>query len=107
MSTSGIDANEIIFLFEQSEKQKSFSGIRNKFEELDILFEFNPLNPISWNALAVVYILTERIQQSEEVICYSLELDSGNYLTWRIWGKLLHHIGKNREAENAFGWHMN
>lgn len=61
-----------------------------------------PQNTTMWNALALVFMMSNRIKEAEEAIERSLELDTSNAWTWTIWGDLFRYKGENIEAERAY-----
>ncbi len=61
----------------------------------------DPKNPIMWNALALVFLTLERLEEAEDAIKESLDIDTSNPWTWRLWGDILIRIGRLREAELA------
>ena len=61
-----------------------------------------PRNTTMWNALALVYIMSDREQEAEEAIERSLDIDTSNAWTWTIWGDLLRLKGDKTEAERAY-----
>ena len=61
-----------------------------------------PQNPTMWNSIALVYLMTGRVQDAEEAIERSLELDTGNAWTWSIWGDIFDQSGNDVEAERTY-----
>jgi Flp pilus assembly protein TadD len=61
-----------------------------------------PQNPTMWNALALVYMMSDRAKEAEEAIERSLDIDTSNWWTWTIWGDLLRQEGRLVEAERAY-----
>ena len=61
-----------------------------------------PRNPTMWNALALVQMMSNRVEEAEEAIERSLDLDTSNAWTWTIWGDLLRQEGRLVEAERAY-----
>lgn len=61
-----------------------------------------PRNTTMWNALALVYMMSDRVQVAEEAIERSLEIDTSNAWTWTIWGDLLRQEGRLVEAERVY-----
>ncbi|MHA2373913.1 MAG: tetratricopeptide repeat protein [Candidatus Thorarchaeota archaeon] len=62
----------------------------------------DPESSTRWNALALVYMITGKTKLAEEAIKNSLELNTSNAMTWRIWGDLLMGIGQNIESERIY-----
>ena len=61
-----------------------------------------PQNPTMWNALALVYMMSDRTKEAEEAVERSLDIDTSNGWTWTIWGDLLRQEGRLVEAERAY-----
>jgi tetratricopeptide (TPR) repeat protein len=61
-----------------------------------------PRNPTMWNALALVHMMSNRMAEAEEAIESSLDIDTSNSWTWKIWGDLLRQEGRWMEAERAY-----
>jgi tetratricopeptide (TPR) repeat protein len=61
-----------------------------------------PSNPVMWNALALVYLAVERLEEAEKAIISSLDISTSNAWTWRIWGDILLMDKRPFEAEQAF-----
>ena len=61
-----------------------------------------PQNPTMWNALALVYMMSDRAKEAEEAIERSLDINTSNEWTWTIWGNLLRQKGRLVEAERAY-----
>ncbi|MBN2230532.1 MAG: hypothetical protein JW779_13170 [Candidatus Thorarchaeota archaeon] len=61
-----------------------------------------PQNPTMWNALALVYIMTNNYQEASDAIERSLDLDTSVAWTWTIWGDLLGLLGEDIESERAY-----
>lgn len=61
-----------------------------------------PQNTTLWNALALVYMMSDRVREAEEAIDRSLDIDTSNAWTWAIWGDLLHQEGRLVDAERAY-----
>jgi tetratricopeptide (TPR) repeat protein len=61
-----------------------------------------PQNPTMWNSIALVYLLTGRIEDAHDAIVRSLDLDSSIAWTWSIWGDLLSLRGDLLESERAY-----
>jgi len=61
-----------------------------------------PRNPTMWNALALVYMMSDRTEEAEEAIERSLDIDTSNAWTWNIWGDLFQQQGRLMEAEHAY-----
>ncbi|MFW9787663.1 MAG: tetratricopeptide repeat protein [Candidatus Thorarchaeota archaeon] len=61
-----------------------------------------PQNPTMWNAMALVYMMSDRVSEAEEAIERSLDIETSNAWTWSIWGDLLRQEGRIVEAERAY-----
>lgn len=61
-----------------------------------------PLNTTTWNSLALVYMLSDRVSDAEEAIQRSLDIDTSNSWTWSIWGDLLKQERRLVEAEQTY-----
>ena len=61
-----------------------------------------PQNPTMWNALALVYMISDRAKEAEAAIEKSLDINTSNAWTWTIWGDLLRQEGRPLEAERAY-----
>ena len=61
-----------------------------------------PRSTTMWNALALVYMMSDRLKDAEEAIESSLEIDTSNAWTWTIWGDLLRLDGRKVDAERAY-----
>jgi tetratricopeptide (TPR) repeat protein len=61
-----------------------------------------PRNTTMWNALALVYMISDRMEAAEEAIERSLDIDTSNAWTWSIWGDIFLQEGKLVEAERAY-----
>lgn len=61
-----------------------------------------PQNPTMWNALALVYMMSDRAKEAEEAIEKSLDINTSNAWTWTIWGDLLRQDGRLVDAERAY-----
>ncbi|OLS30126.1 MAG: Beta-barrel assembly-enhancing protease [Candidatus Thorarchaeota archaeon AB_25] len=61
-----------------------------------------PRNATMWNALALVYMMSDCAQEAEEAIERSLDIDTSNAWTWTIWGDLLRQEGRLMESERAY-----
>jgi len=90
---------EAIQRVERSEELKSVIGIEYACLRSMML---EPRNTTMWNALALVFIMSNCIQDAEEAIESSLDIDTSNAWTWTIWGDLLRKEGRLLEAERAF-----
>ena len=62
----------------------------------------DPESPTRWNVLALVYTMTGKTKRAKEAITNSLELNTSNAMTWRIWGDLLKGLGQNIESERTY-----
>jgi tetratricopeptide (TPR) repeat protein len=90
---------EAIQRVERSEESKSAMGIEYACLRSMML---EPRNPTMWNALALVYMMSDRAQEAEEAIESSLDLDTSNAWTWTIWGDLLRQEGRLVDAERTY-----
>jgi tetratricopeptide (TPR) repeat protein len=61
-----------------------------------------PRNTTMWNALALVYLMSDRTREAEDAIKRSLDIDTANAWTWTIWGDLLRQEDRLVEAESAY-----
>ena len=61
-----------------------------------------PQNPTMWNSIALVYMMTGRVDDALEAIERSLDLDTGDAWTWSIWGDILDQIGDLTQSERAY-----
>jgi tetratricopeptide (TPR) repeat protein len=61
-----------------------------------------PQTTTMWNALALVYMMSNRVEEAEEAIERSLDIDTSNAWTWTIWGDLLRQEGRLVEAERVY-----
>ncbi|MFW9963529.1 MAG: tetratricopeptide repeat protein [Candidatus Sifarchaeia archaeon] len=61
-----------------------------------------PQNTTLWNALALVYMLSDCVSDAEEAIERSLDIDTSNAWTWSIWGDLLRQEERLVEAERSY-----
>ncbi|TFG32967.1 tetratricopeptide repeat protein [Candidatus Thorarchaeota archaeon] len=66
------------------------------------LMMLEPQNPTMWNSMALVYIMTGRIDDALDAIERSLDLDTGNSWTWSIWGDILDILDNHIESERAY-----
>jgi tetratricopeptide (TPR) repeat protein len=90
---------EAIQRVEGSDELKSAIGIEYACLRSMML---EPRNTTMWNALALVYMMSNSTQEAEEAIERSLEIDTSNAWTWTIWGDLLRQDGRLVEAESAY-----
>lgn len=90
---------EAIQRVEGSEELKSAIGVEHACLRSMML---EPQSTTMWNALALVYMMSNRAQDAEEAIERSLNIDTSNAWTWTIWGDLLRHEGKLADAERAY-----
>ena len=100
------DENQIVGHFQEaiqrvevSEEGKSAIGVEYACLRSMML---EPRNTTMWNALALVYMMSDRAHEAEEVIQRSLDIDTSNAWTWTIWGDLLRQKGDRTEAERAY-----
>ncbi len=61
-----------------------------------------PRNTTMWNALALVYMMSNQVEEAEEAIERSLDIDTSNAWTWAVWGDLLRQEGRLVDAERAY-----
>lgn len=61
-----------------------------------------PQNPTMWNSMALVYMMTGRIEDALDAIERSLDIDSGDAWTWSIWGDILDQLDNHTESERAY-----
>jgi len=77
-------------------------------QEMDVEFAclrsmmLEPQNPTMWNALALVYMMSNLPIEAGEAIERSLDIDTSNSWTWSIWGDLLRQEGRGIESERAY-----
>ena len=90
---------EAIQRVEVSEEKKSAIGVEYACLRSMML---EPRNSVMWNALALVYMMSDRTEEAEEAIERSLDIDTSNAWTWTIWGDLLRQEGRLVEAERAY-----
>ena len=90
---------EVIQRVESSEELKSVIGVEYTCLRSMML---EPRNTTMWNALALVYMMSNRVQDAEEAIERSLDIDTSNAWTWTIWGDLLRQEGRLVDAERAY-----
>ena len=90
---------EAIQRVEISEGLKSAIGVEYACL-LSMMLE--PKNPTMWNALALVYMMSDRAKEAEEAIERSLDIDTSNAWTWTIWSDLLRQEGRLVDAERAY-----
>lgn len=65
-------------------------------------FMLEPENPTLWNAMALVYMMASLLEEAEEAIERSLDIDTSNSWTWSIWGDLLKQEKRTAEAERTY-----
>lgn len=90
---------EAIQRSEVSDEEKSAIGIEYACLRSMML---EPQNTTMWNALALVYMMSDRMHEAEEAIVRSLDIDTSNAWTWTIWGDLLRQKDDRTEAERAY-----
>jgi len=90
---------EAIQRVERTEELKSVIGIEYACLRSMML---EPQNTTMWNALALVYMMSNRVEDAEEAIERSLDIDTSNAWTWTIWGDLLRREGRLLDAERAY-----
>ncbi|MFW9835699.1 MAG: tetratricopeptide repeat protein [Candidatus Thorarchaeota archaeon] len=90
---------EAIHRTEDSDEDKLAIGIEYACLRSMML---EPQNTTMWNALALVYMMSDRMHEAEEAIVRSLDIDTSNAWTWTIWGDLLRQNGDSTEAERAY-----
>ncbi len=61
-----------------------------------------PENSTLWNALALVHMMNGDFSSAHDAIEKSMEIDTGNAWTWRIWGDLFRLTNDRTEAERAY-----
>jgi predicted Zn-dependent protease len=61
-----------------------------------------PTNTMKWNALALSHLIMGNLEEAEDAVESSLDIDTSNHLTWRILGDILHLQSRNKESENAY-----
>ncbi|NHJ12792.1 MAG: hypothetical protein EAX95_03910 [Candidatus Thorarchaeota archaeon] len=81
--------------------QRSRIDGRPEYECL-ISMMLEPRSPTMWNSLALTYMINGEYDYAAEAIEKSLDLETGNGWTWRIWGALFQLMGESEEAERAF-----
>jgi tetratricopeptide (TPR) repeat protein len=91
--------HEAIQRAEVSDELKSAIGVEYACLRSMML---EPQNATMWNALALVYMMSNRVEEAEEAIERSLDIDTSNAWTWTIWGDLLRMEGKLMDAESAY-----
>ena len=90
---------EAIQRIEVSEELKSAIGVEYACLRSMML---EPKNTTMWNALALVYMMSNCTEEAEEAIERSLDINTSNAWTWTIWGDLLRHEGRLEDAERAY-----
>ena len=100
------DENKIVGHFQEaiqrvevSDDEKSTIGVEYACLRSMML---EPRNTTMWNALALVFMMSDRVEEAEEAIERSLDIDTSNAWTWTIWGDLLRQKGDRTEAERAY-----
>ncbi len=107
MSETGIEnENKIVTHFQEAlqrvgiaEELKSELGVEYACLRSMML---EPQNTTMWNALALVYMMSDRIVEAEEAIERSLDIDTSNAWTWALWGDLLLREDRLVDAERVF-----
>ncbi len=90
---------EAIQRIELSDELKSAVGVEYACLRSMML---EPRSTTMWNALALVYMMSDRAKEAEEAIERSLDIDTSNAWTWTIWGDLLRQEGRLVESERAY-----
>lgn len=110
MSESDIEDENILEHFQEalhraevSEEFKQSLGVEYACLRSMML---EPQNTTMWNALALVYMVSDRASDAADAIEKSLEIDTSNAWTWTIWGDLLRQEGRLSEAEQAYRMSM-
>jgi len=113
MSGSEIDERQIlghlqavmqmvsISLHEMEGVTDTLQGIEPEYACLRSMM-LEPQNPTMWNALALVYLMTNRYDDARDAIERSLDLDTSIAWTWTIWGDLLGLLGDEIESVRAY-----
>ena len=106
LSETEIDDENILRHFQKaiqraegSEELKSVIGVEYACLRSMML---EPRNATMWNALALVYMMSNRSQEAEEAIERSLDIDTSNAWTWTIWGDLHRQEGSLVDAERVY-----
>jgi tetratricopeptide (TPR) repeat protein len=113
MSGIEIDDNQLLCHLQVVMQMVSISlhereGVTNTLQGIDPEYAclrsmmLEPQNPTMWNALALVYLMTNRYEDAQDAIERSLDLDTGIAWTWSIWGDLLGLLGNESEAIRAY-----
>jgi tetratricopeptide (TPR) repeat protein len=90
-----------ISLHEQEGVMNTFRGMEPEYACLRSMM-LEPQNPTMWNALALVYIMTNRYDDARDAIERSLDLDTSVAWTWSIWGNYLSLLGDELESIRAY-----
>ncbi len=113
MSGSEIDERQIIghlqavmqmvsiSLYEREGVTNTLEGIEPEYACLRSMM-LEPQNPTMWNAMALVYLMTNRYDDARDAIERSLDLDTSIAWTWSIWGDLLSILGNDTESVRAY-----
>jgi tetratricopeptide (TPR) repeat protein len=113
MSGSEIDGKQIlghlqvvmqmvsISLHEREGATNTLQGIDPEYACLRSMM-LEPQNPTMWNALALVYLMTNRYDDARDALERSLDLDTSIAWTWSIWGNLLEFVGNETESIRAY-----
>lgn len=59
-------------------------------------------DPIVWNSLALVYLMSGDIDRAKDAIQKSLEIDTSISTTWGLWGRILECADDRTNAERAY-----
>jgi tetratricopeptide (TPR) repeat protein len=86
------------------EREGIINGFRGMEPEYACLrsMMLEPQNPTMWNALAIVYIMTDRYDDARDALERSLDLDTSIAWTWSIWGDFLSLLGDEIESVRAY-----
>ena len=113
MSGSEIDERQILSHLQAVMQMVSISlhekeGVTNTLQGLEPEYAclrsmmLEPQNPTMWNALALVYLMTNRYDDARDAVERSLDLDTSIAWTWSIWGDLLSLLGDEIESLRAY-----
>ncbi|MGY5876434.1 MAG: hypothetical protein RTU30_11870 [Candidatus Thorarchaeota archaeon] len=113
MSESDVDNQSLLKHFNEAIVQTVSSEFPSNFTQLQnasgipeyaclrsLMLE--PENPTMWNALALIYLTVGRLEDAEDAIVKSLDINTSNAWTWRIWGDILVMEKRADEAELSF-----
>ncbi len=59
-------------------------------------------DPVVWNSLALVYLMSGEIERAQDAIQRSLEIDTSISATWGLWGRILECANDCKNAERAY-----